>query len=259
MVSKHHGSYSASHFRVHKGDVVVNGEERSHTYGRIGSYIYQSVALFCAISELTDEYLGITMKLPGSDLVGMDASISLSHCVARNTTDALLICRSSSQMGEIADAIVSLAAVATHPAAIPTTLCSLHQYSLLHKIDSSWEHVLKIEHASGQSGIAIEFPGGHVLPSGKCDDPDLSRSAIGATQFAIAWETYTSGSQALIDAVQSFLKSYTMDNNSLINNVLTEQSQVLLEYLGVISQRAESLYYRAKHLRARAEVQVDAV
>jgi hypothetical protein len=162
-------------------------------------------------------------------------------------------------MSEIAEAVMSLAAVATHPAAIPTILCSLHQHSLLRQIDRSWDHLLQIEHASGQSGIAAQFPGGHVPPPGKCDDPDLSRRAIGATQLAIAWETYTLGGQALVDAVQSFLKSYTIDDNSLINDVLTEQSQILLEYLDVISQRAESLYYRAKHIRARAEVQVDAV
>lgn len=40
---------------------------------------------------------------------------------------------------------------------------------------------------------------------------------------------------------------------------LEKQSLILQEYLDLLSQRAESLFHRARHLRARAEVQVDAV
>lgn len=48
---------------------------------------------------------------------------------------------------------------------------------------------------------------GEILPPGNCDDPDPSKKAIRATQHAIAWETYSSGSRALISAVRSFLNS----------------------------------------------------
>jgi hypothetical protein len=205
-----------------------------------------------------DMAVGITMKFPGSELVGMDASLSLSYDVAEHSTCALMVCRHSSQASHIANTVERLASVANHPAGIPALLCSLHQHILLNKIDLSWEDVFQIENASGQSGVSlIVNERGDILPPGNCDDPDLSKKATRATQHAIAWETYTSGSQALISAVKSFLKSNVLDHSP--EGHLRKQSLILEEYLDLISQRADSLNHRAKHLRARAEVQVGAV
>jgi hypothetical protein len=203
--------------------------------------------------------VGITMKFPGSELVGMDASLSLSYDVAQRSTYALMLCRHSFHASHIANTIERLASIATHPAGIPALLCSLHQHILLNKIDLSWEDVFQVEHASGQSGITTLMVNerGDILPPGKCDDPDLSKKATRATQHAIAWETYTSGSQALISAVGSFLKSNAVE--LVAEGHLAKQYLILQEYLDLISQRADSLYHRAKHLRARAEVQVGAV
>jgi hypothetical protein len=102
---------------------------------------------------------------------------------------------------------------------------------------------------------------GEILPPENCDDPDLSKKAIRATQPAIAWETYSPGSRPLISAVRSFLNSNgdALEFSPEGGEDLAKQSLILQEYLDLLAQRAESLSHRARLLRARAEVQADAV
>lgn len=249
LISHDQRSSLGSHFRVFNVNDVAD-KDGNRKYGKIASH--------CTRSFAADDVPAITMKLPGSDVVGIDASVSLSHCAVKAITNALVVCRSSSQISCIADTVETLGTVATHPVALPTILCSLHQNKVIDGIDLSWRDMFQIEHKSGQSGIVVGHRGERIRPSGKCDDPDLSRKAIGVTQLAISWETYAAGGQMLIDAVKLFLKSYVTDND-LKNEVLADQSQVLLEHLDLIALRADSLQHRAKHLRSRAEVQVSAV
>jgi hypothetical protein len=150
------------------------------------------------------------MRLPGSDLVGMDAAISISHWPRSRRMHALLLCRHWCQASYIADMVTHHAIMSSHPAAIPAMLCTLFQSALLRKMDVTWREVFEIEHRSGQSGIALAHPSeGLILPTGSCDDPTLSKQAIRATQLAAAWETYVPRINALVIEVTSFLKSYT--------------------------------------------------
>ena len=223
----------------------------------IGSVLYYSSLL--QLSFLVDNSLGVTMKFPGSDLVGMDASISMSHSITERSTDALLLCRYWCQASYISDMIMHLASVAPHPAAIPTMLCSLHHTTLRRRIDSTWESLFEVERASGQSGIDLIGASGLIQPTGSCDDPELSRKAIRATQLATAWESYVSRGNALLVAVGSFLESYVEDYAQPGDEVLAIQSRVLQEYLHLQSQRAASSDHSAKHLLQRSKIQVEAV
>ena len=84
---------------------------------------------------------------------------------------------------------------------------------------------------------------------------NLSKKAIGAAQLAIAWETYAQSSIEFIAFVDEFVTSYDADPAT----IQLQQTQVLKEYLSLVSQRGAILLHRTRHLRSRAEVQVSTV
>jgi len=206
-----------------------------------------------------EDGIGITMRLPGSDLVGMDAAISISHWPRSRRTHALLLCRHWCQASYVADMITHHAVVSTHPLAIPAMLCTLFQSALLRRMDVTWREVFEIEHRSGQSGIPLTHPSeGLRLPNGSCDDPTISEQAIRATQLAAAWGTYVPRIKELVIEVTFFLKSYTKDHAGN-DATLTRQGTILQDYLRLASLRADSMSHRAKHLALRSKIQVDAI
>ncbi|CAM1507861.1 Fc.00g047090.m01.CDS01 [Cosmosporella sp. VM-42] len=239
MLSKHSWSYSSSFFQVFPS-----------TPGLIQDETPQGKS---------PDRIGIVMKFPGSDLVGMDASISLSHSITDRSTDALLLSRYWCQASYISDMIMELAAMAPHPAAIPAMLCGLYQTSLRRQIDATWQNLFDVELASGQSGIHLFEATGVKKPTGSCDDPELSRQAIRATQLAIAWESYVPRGITLLTAVESFLESYVKDHVKQEDEVAGKQSQILQDYLHLQSQRADASNQSAKHLLQRSKIQVEAI
>jgi hypothetical protein len=194
------------------------------------------------------------MKCRGSNLVGMRFSAAISHCRTSNITNAVLLCHSSKQAARIGDAVMGLAQLATHPATIPTLLCTFHIDLLSCKVDTTWGRLFDIEAASGQSEIPL-VTDCSFRPIGNCDDPSLSRKAIGATQFAIAWETYAQSDVEFIASINEFIALYS----PMPGTIQIQQTQVLKEYLSLVSQRGSMVLHAAKHLRARAEVQVNTV
>jgi hypothetical protein len=166
----------------------------------------------------------------------------------------LLLCHSSEQAARIRDAVIGAAQVATHPAILPTLLCTFHLNLLNHKVDTTWGRLFDIEAASGQSEIPL-VADCSLRPVGNCDDPSLSKKAIGATQFAIAWETYAQSDVEVIASINEFVALY----HPKPDTIQVQQTQVLKEYLGLVSQRGSMLLHAARHLRARAEVQVNTV
>ena len=128
----------------------------------------------------------ITMKLPESNLVGMDASISISHMVSDRSTNAFLLCRHWHQALYISEIVISHAAALTHPAALPSILCNLYQSVLLRRISSTWGDVFKVELKGGRSGITLFDPSRRRLSSENSDDPELSRAAIKVAQLSAA-------------------------------------------------------------------------
>src|SRR5437773_8340936 len=119
--------------------------------------------------------------------------------------------------------------------------------------------MFEVERASGQSGIALIEPSGDLLPVGNCDDPSLSKKAIKATQLATAWVIYVPPGNRLTAAVKSFLESYFPDHVHQGDEVLTEHSRILREYLDSLCQRADYLHYSEQHLLERAKIQVEGV
>ena len=197
------------------------------------------------------------MKCRGSDLVGMKFSATISHCRTSNITNAVLLCHRSDQAAHIRDAVVGIAQVATHPAVIPTLLSVFHLDLLNHKVVTTWGRLFDIEAASGQSEIPFTrlVTDTGFIPVGNCDDPNLSKKAIGATQFAIAWETYAQSDMELIASINEFVALYHPERGT----VQFQQTQVLKEYLALVSQKGSMLLHTTRHLRARAEVQVSTV
>jgi hypothetical protein len=184
----------------------------------------------------------------------MKFSTTISHCRTSNITNAVLLCNSSDEAARIGDAVVGIAQVATHPAVIPTLLCTFHLDLLNHKLDTTWGKLFDVEAASGQSEIPLATGTGFI-PAGNCDDPNLSRNAIGATQFAIAWETYAQSDVEFIASINEFVALY----HPKPGTVQVQQTRVLKEYFGLVSHRARMSLYSARYLRARAEVQVSTV
>jgi hypothetical protein len=189
----------------------------------------------------------------------MKASATISHCRASNITNAVLFCRSSAQAAHIGDTITGIAQVATHPAVIPTLLCTFHLDLLNYKVDSTWERLFDVEVASGQSGIILVNDTGRV-PTGNCNDPNLSKEAIGVAQLAIAWESYAQSDVELIASINKFVTSCNMASaEPSMRPIQFKQTRVLREYLSLVFQRGNMLQHGARHLRARAEVQVSTV
>jgi len=199
------------------------------------------------------------MKLPGSDLVKMDAVVFVSHSTTERTTDVLLLCNYWCQASYISDMIMELAGVVTHPAAIPVLLCNLYRNVLSRRVQSTWNDLFQTEVSSGRSGIAIVQPSGAALAPGNCDDPDISRKAISVTQLAIAWDVYMSRGNSISAAVKSFLELYMESYVQPGDELLVAQSQILWNHLDVGLQRADALSYSIKHLLERAKIQVEAV
>jgi hypothetical protein len=156
--------------------------------------------------KLIRRIIGITMKCRCSGLVGMKFSTAISHSCTSNITNVLLLCQSLEQAARIGDAIEGIAKVAPHPAVVPLMLCTFHLNLLNRRVDTTWENLFDIEAASGQSGILDPDDGFIVV--GKCDDPKLSKKAIGATQLAIAWETYAQSDVEFIAYINEFVNSY---------------------------------------------------
>jgi hypothetical protein len=146
------------------------------------------------------------MKCRGSELVGMKASATISHCRKTNTTNAVLFCSSHEGTAYIGDAVTGIAQVATHPAFIPTLLSIFHLDLLDDKVRISWGKLFDVETASGQSGIRLVTNGG-CRPTGNCDDPDLSKKAIGVVQLAIELESYAQSNIEIIDSIHKFVAS----------------------------------------------------
>jgi hypothetical protein len=192
------------------------------------------------------------MRCRDSGLVGMRFLAAISHCLTSNITNAVLLCHSSEQATHIGDAVIGVAQVATHPAIIPTLLCNFHLNLLNNKLDTTWGRLFDIEAASGQSEIPLVTDTSSRLV-GNCDDPSLSKKAIGATQFAIAWETYAQSDVDFIASINEFVSLY----HPRPGTVQVQQTQVVKEYLSLVSQRGSMLLHSARHLRARAEVQVN--
>ena len=172
------------------------------------------------------------MKCRGSDLVGIKVSASVSHCRTTNITNAILFSHSPGQAAYIGDAVTGIAQVATHPAVIPTLVCSFYLNLLNCKLDTTWNTLFDVEASSGESGIFL-VTNSDCIPTGNCDDPNLSKKAIGAAQLAIAWETYAQSSIELIAFVDEFVTSYDADPAT----IQLQQTQVLKEYLSLVSQR----------------------
>jgi hypothetical protein len=186
--------------------------------------------------------------------VGMRFSAVISHCRTSNITNAVLLCHSPEQAARIGDAVIGVAQVATHPAIIPTLLCTIHLDILSCKVDTTWGRLFDIEAASGQSEIPLGTDCS-FRPIGNCDDPSLSKKAIGATQFAIAWETYAQSDVESVASINEFVALY----NPKPGTIQVQQTQVLKEYLSLVSQRGSMVLHAARHLKARAEVQVNTV
>ena len=146
--------------------------------------------------------------------------------------------------------MTGIAQVATHPAFIPTLLNIFHLDLLDDKVRISWGKLFDVETASGQSGILLVTNAG-CRPTGNCDDPDLSKKAIGVVQLAIALESYAQSNIEIIDSINKFVASYNPEPGT----IQVEQKQILKEYLGLVSQRGSMVLYGARHLRARADVQ----
>lgn len=165
------------------------------------------------------------------------------------------------QAAHIGDAVVEIAQVATHPARIPALLCSFQLDLLNQKLGDTWARVFDVTAASGQSGIQI-ITVGRVLPTGNCDDPGISKKAIGVAQLALAWESYAQSDVELISSIDRFLSSF---NTSPKGNglgkplIVAQQTDVLKESLSLVSQRAEIIQHECRHLKARADVQVSTV
>lgn len=154
---------------------------------------------------------------------------------------------------------MALAQVATHPALIPALLCNFHLDVLNYNMDTSWDRLFEVEAASGQTGILVVNDAGPV-PTGDCDDPDLSKKATGVAQLAIAWENYSHSNVELIASISKFVAS--CDAASVepdMRPIRGKQKQVIEEYLSLVFQRGTLLRQRATHLRARAEVQASTV
>lgn len=194
------------------------------------------------------------MKCRGSELVGIKASATISHCQKTNTTNAVLFCSSHEGIAYIRDAVTGIAQVATHPAFIPTLLSIFHLDLLDHKVHISWGRLFDVETASGQSGISLVTNAG-CRPTGDCDDPDLSKKVIGVVQLAIAFESYSQSNIEIIDSINKFVASYNPEPGT----IQVEHKQILEEYLGLVFQKGSMVLYGVRHLRARADVQVSTV
>ena len=254
MLAYHTTTSSAPHFQVHSlaSEGTVEGTKQSNnTADKISVYAFSS---FHSSRKLIKAFLGITMKCRGSDLVGMKASVSVSHCRTTNITNALLFSHSPKQTAYIGDAVAGIAQLATHPAVIPTLLCNFHLDLLSRKLETTWNTLFDVEASSGQSGILLVTSTG-LMPTGNCNDPNLSKKAIGAAQLAIAWETYAQSDFEFIAFINEFVASYDADPGT----IQAQQTQVLKEYLSLVSQRGTMLLHGARHLRARAEVQASTV
>ncbi|KAK4223047.1 hypothetical protein QBC38DRAFT_447737 [Podospora fimiseda] len=197
-------------------------------------------------SEANDDRIGIAMMLPGSTLVGVCASLFMSYSPSTKRTNALLLCHQWTQANYISDIIIGLASLMTHPAAIPAILCNNFQESLLKRMTRTWHAVFDVELGSGQSGIKIVSPHEKILPSGKCDDPGLSRRAISAAQLAIAWDSYAPQSRTLIHSVLGFLDKLDAEGESK-SGLYSKQSGILREYLELRSLRAETINNHLAH------------
>lgn len=180
----------------------------------------------------------------------MDASLSLSHSTTKNSTYGILLCRHGSQASYISDTVLRLASIATHPAGLPTILCTLYQLTVLRQLEDTWGMVFDVESASGLGGM--------VMTTGNCDDPSLSRKAITMTQLAIAWDLYASRGAHILTSVQTFAKDYATAHQG--KDVLSaKQGRILKEYLTLAVERGEYMRYRTKHLLERSRLQVESV
>lgn len=211
------------------------------------------------MKRLANSRLGISMKLPGSELVGIYATMRMFHSVSGQATDALLLCNSSQLAAHISTAVIQLAPISTHPAALPAILCSTYQSVLQQRISRTWDDLFAVEQNGGQSGIHLMTAKGELLPFGNGDDPSLSRKAIRTTQLATAWSIYSSRGNILTTAVKTFVKSYSGNSIARGGEALTEQNRILLEYLDTLSQRQDDLHYMTRHLLERSRLQVEAV
>lgn len=199
------------------------------------------------------------MKCRGLTLLGMKVSVTMSHCRSANITNAVLFCKSSAQTAHIGDTVAGIAQVATHPAVIPALLCNFHLDILNYKMDTTWDRLFEVEAASGRTGIILVNDAGPI-PTGNCDDPDLSKKATGVAQLAIAWENFSHSNVELIASINKFVASCDAPSvEPSMRPIQGKQRLVIEEYLSLVVQRGSLLQQSARHLRARAEVQVSTV
>lgn len=197
----------------------------------------------------------MTLRSSNRGYLAMDVALSLSYCASTRVTNALLLGNSTKQAAFIHNQVIQLAAIAGHPALLPT-LVSVHCNSLLKKlIDDQIDALYLLENKTGQTFVALISDRG-PLPKGNEPDEDISNKALGVVQLVTTWECYTKSLLLQIDSIKQFIRDVaekTMDDST------EDNGYILSERLEFISREGNVMLYKAQWIKDRASAQIAAV
>ena len=145
------------------------------------------------------------MRHSSGGLLAIDIALSLSYCPATGVTYALLFGSSDLQAAFIQQQVIQLAPLASHPALLPTLICSYLGGLLRRSTDKGINDLLEVETESGQTGVGVYDMLGmyRIRPLGQCcDHAETSKRALGIIQMATAWECHAKQILSHIESVR---------------------------------------------------------
>jgi hypothetical protein len=198
------------------------------------------------------------MRRTSRGVLAIDLALSLSYCPSTGLTYALLLGHSDLQAAFIQQQIKELAQLASHPALLPTLVCTYLRTLLQRLADQAFNNLLNVEAESGQSVFSVYSEFG-PRPLENRSDADNSKYALGVIQLVTAWENYTKGLLFDIESVQNFIGYINSIAPSAQRAPVEMQGLVLNERLRFLAQKGNSVLWRVQFIKERAQAQLTAV
>ena len=215
----------------------------------------------------------------------MDLALSLSYDTSTGITCGLLIGCDTDQQTFIWQQLQTLREQTRHPLLIPVFLLGQQQVLLHEETEALWIDLLRVENASGQTGVIVipvdeqSQGGGQKIRAVSKDDKrsrpitnkQITNKVLGVVQLASTWESHIKALVQDIKAAKQSLekvKSATMNNSgsgaqgttpTATDRGIVGFSKMLEESLDLVMHKANTVLWDLEYINKRASAQMNAV
>lgn len=227
------------------------------------------------------------MRRHNRALRGMDLALSLSYDITTGIICGVLLGCDMDQQTFIRQQLQSLRDMTRHPLLLPVLLAGQQQVLLHEETEVLWHDLLRVEAASGQTGVVVvsgdeHTPGGlgrqkvrvaakRERTNNQITTKQITNKVLGVVQLASSWESHIKALAQDIKALCESLKEVknvvtsnpdAMDKSSVVSlNVpkITTISEKLEEALYLTLHKSNTVLWDLEYINKRASAQMTAV